>query len=183
MSLKETIEKFYMHYREEPYTLSSGVKSNYYFNIKALLLDPHDIIRLYREFSYLITKDLMDRKLDVDDYVVAGMELGGALLTQIMVCHGNDGVVIRKKQKDYGMQKRVEGDIMSQNIVIVDDVITSGKTVNEVSDYLRSDGWNILDIYCIIDRSSDGSYKSLYKESDFSTSKWINKNTFNSEIS
>ena len=109
----------------------------------------------------------MDRGLGGKEFTVAGMELGGALLTQIMVCHGCDGIVMRKKQKDYGMQKRIEGDIINYNIVVVDDVITSGKTVNEVADYLKNEGWNVLDIYCIIDRSSGGFYKSLYKEKDF----------------
>lgn len=162
MNLKDYIKDYgYMVKRDTEMTLSSGKKSNLYFDMKGLMLDGRGATLVSKEFS-----DLLARKLGYkQEYVLCGMELGGAQLVQLMVQRGYYGVIVRKKEKEYGLKKRIEGELM-ENVVIVDDVITSGNTVEEVKKIL-SGSCNILRTVCIIDRTEDQRYESLYKEKDF----------------
>lgn len=163
MNLKEDISRFYMK-EDLEYTLSSGRKSTLYFDIKGMLLNSNFAPEIYTQFLKLIIQNLRDVRVD---YGVVGMELGGAQMVQLMVAHGGfSGAIVRKTEKKYGLQKRIEGDLMD-NVVIVDDVITSGNTVEEVRKILAPNH-NILGTFCIIDRTEDGErYISLYKEKDF----------------
>lgn len=159
MNLKQYI-KDYGYMVRKGVTLSSGKKSNIYFDMKGLMLDGKGATMVSRDFAQLLLTEFGHGQ----QYVLCGMELGGAQLVQLMVQRGYYGAIVRKNDKEYGLQKRIEGDLQD-NVVIVDDVITSGNTVEEVKKILN--GHTILGTVCIIDRTEDGRYISLYKEKDF----------------
>ena len=93
MNLKDFIKEYFL--TEGDYTLSSGKKSNLYFDIKGLMLNPQGARMVGREFEKLLGGHKNQKGC------LIGMELGGALLTQIMIYRGFYGVVMRKKQKEY----------------------------------------------------------------------------------
>ena len=161
-NLKEYIKQNYMFYSndDQEYTLSSGTVSNIYFDIKGLMLDPKGAKMVHEKLLELIFLYTEGRSFNV-----VGMELGGAQIVQYMVARGFNGVIVRKNKKKYGLQKRMEGSIREDDlIVIVDDVITSGNTVREVRDLFSN---RQLSIYCVIDRTLEQKYNSLFKEKDF----------------
>ena len=162
MNLKQYIKDYgYMVKRDTEITLSSGKKSNLYFDIKGLMLNPVGAQLVITETTGLLNRINISRQ----DYAVGGMELGGAQLAQLLITARFNTFIVRKKEKEYGLKKRIEGELMD-NIVIVDDVITSGNTVEEVKKIL-SGSCNVLGTVCIIDRTEDQRYESLYKEKDF----------------
>lgn len=165
-NLKDYIKENYMFKSDKEYTLSSGTESNIYFDIKGLMLDPKGAADVHFEFVKLITQ-----KVEGLPYIIVGMELGGAQIVQFMVARGWYGAIIRKNKKKYGLRKRMEGNLICKhnNVVIVDDVITSGNTVEEVRHIISKQApyHNILGTFCIVDRTPDGRYNSLFKESDF----------------
>lgn len=164
MNLKDCIKKYYM--KTGDFTLSSGKKSNLYFDMKGLMLDSYITLPVFQKFFIMVNKNLIKENIFID-YGFAGMELGGAQIVQYMVALGNKGIIVRKQAKDYGLGGRIiQSDSPPKNVFIVDDVITSGKTVEEVKSLLAPTH-NILGIYCIIDRTEDKRYNSLFKESDF----------------
>ncbi len=143
------------------FTLSSGRKSDLYFDIKGLLMDPHPAATLHIEFITFIQESIGGKYA-----TFVGMELGGAQLVQFLVARGWHGAIVRKNQKKYGLKDRIIRSKASyEDVVIVDDVITSGNTVNEVAELFPAP--QVLGVFCIIDRSEKQDYNSLFKEDDF----------------
>lgn len=108
------------------FELHSGVKTNYYIDIRPLFLDSlvaHDVAMLM----------LMQLKSDVS--VIAGIEKSGFIIIPsiVAICHHQHlkGVLIRKIPKNYGMCRMIEGDYIPEGskIAIVDDIITTGASL------------------------------------------------------
>ncbi|MFM7774505.1 MAG: orotate phosphoribosyltransferase [Candidatus Kapaibacterium sp.] len=91
--------------------------------------------------------------------VLCGLELGGVPLATALSLHtGIPVAFVRKKAKEYGTCKIAEGyDIDGKDILVVEDVITSGGQVVLSAKDLRAHGANILGAVCVIDRESGGS--------------------------
>ena len=89
---------------------------------------------------------------------------------------GLNGFLIRKEAKGYGLQKRIEGNMIPP-VVIVDDVITSGKSVMDSIEAVNAEGVTPKGVVCVIDREEAGTpnvlkqnnikYSSLFKHSEF----------------
>jgi orotate phosphoribosyltransferase len=160
-------------------TLSSGRKSFLYFNMKPTMLD--------NEASYLIAREFL-ALLPAETDLVGGLEMGAVPLVSALcpVAHLEGRAVqsffVRKKKKDYGAQKLIEGlvdgaNLSGKNVVVVDDVTTTGNSVVATPDALRDLGANIVMVLSIVDREEGASerfaaeglrFESLFRASDFS---------------
>ena len=60
---------------------------------------------------------------------------------------GLKGFLIRKEAKGYGLQKRIEGNMIPP-VVIVDDVTTSGKSVMDSIEAVNAEGVTPKQWYC-----------------------------------
>ncbi len=167
--LKKLIEEKYLYRKEEEFTLSSGKKSNLYFDIKGLMLDPVGARIVAEEFEKLITlgNDEVKRLI-----VLGGLELGAALLAPLMAYRGFQTFVVRKKKKGYGYDELVIGKLgWGSSVMLIDDVITTGNSIEQCKEIL----YHVCVPFataCIVDRTGDevrkkGKYLSLFKESDF----------------
>ena len=167
--LKKIIEKKYLHRGD--YTLSSGQKSDKYFDIKGMLgyrvdknalLDGLDDYPNHWLLSHL-QKDLQFKS-------IGGIELGGALLvaslhTMIHKCF------IRKADRDHGLKKMIEGHPVSP-ILLVDDVISTGDTIQTAINFCELSKHKVAGILCAINRSGLDNINnlpihSLFVETDF----------------
>ena len=89
---------------------------------------------------------------------------------------GLNGFFIRKEAKGYGLQKRIEGNMVSP-VVIIDDVITSGKSVMDSIEAVNAEEITPRGVVCVIDREEESTpnvlkqnnikYSSLFKHSEF----------------
>jgi orotate phosphoribosyltransferase len=167
MRLKKLIEEKYM--KRGDYTLSSGKKSNLYFDIKGLMLDPVGAPLVAEEFEKLITlgNDEVKRLI-----VLGGLELGAALLAPLMAYRGFQTFVVRKKKKGYGYDELVIGRLAwGSSVMLIDDVITTGNSIEQCKQIL----YHVCVPFataCIVDRtggesSRKGKYLSLFNEKDF----------------
>ena len=72
--------------------------------------------------------------------------------------------------------KQIEGMIIDP-VVVVDDVLTSGKSIQKAMDAVEEHGYNVAGVVCILDREEKGienvlkqngvKYTPLFKHSDF----------------
>jgi orotate phosphoribosyltransferase len=64
------------------------------------------------------------------------------------------GFFVRKEVKDHGTKKRVEaaGDISNKNVVILEDVTTTGDSAMHAVDAARSAGANVVLVLSMVDR-------------------------------
>ena len=64
---------------------------------------------------------------------------------------------VRKQPKDHGTGKRVEGCFASgSRVVVVEDVITSGKSALQACDAVEAEGGTVLGVIALVDREGGG---------------------------
>jgi orotate phosphoribosyltransferase len=127
------------------FLLRSGRKSNYYLD-KYLFETQPDILKALGEMFAAKIPPQIDR--------IAGAELGAVALAAVtaMAC-GKPFVIIRNQKKDYGTSKLVEGTLKAgDNVMIVEDVLTTGGQVLEAARSLTDAGAKVAGIISVIDR-------------------------------
>ncbi len=127
------------------FTLRSGRKSNYYLDKYRFETQPDVLIELGKMFAAKVGPNI-DR--------IAGAELGAVALAAAtaMAC-GKPFVIIRNSKKDYGTSKLIEGVLNpGENVLIVEDVLTTGGQVLEAAATLKEAGAKIDRIAAVIDR-------------------------------
>ena len=131
------------------FTLRSGMKSTEYFDKYLFESDP----KILKEITNKLVK-----LLPQDTGVLAGLEMGGIpLSTALSLKTGIKTLFVRKEAKEYGTCKSAEGGkIAGQDIVIIEDVITSGGAVINAINDLKSQNGNILCVLSVIDREASG---------------------------
>jgi len=143
-------------YSEEPiFKLVSGRMSNYYFNCKAVTLHP--------EGMYLIGNLIFEMIKDLDVKGIGGLTLGAdpvayaVAYTSYLKMNPLEAFVVRKSAKSHGTMQWIEGDVKAgDRVVIIDDVITTGKSTIEAINRAKEAGLEIVKVICLIDRQEGG---------------------------
>jgi orotate phosphoribosyltransferase len=143
-------------YSEEPvFKLVSGRMSNYYFNCKTVTLHP--------EGMYLIGNILFDMIKDLNAKGIGGLTLGAdpiadaVAYTSYLKERPVEAFVVRKSAKAHGTMQWIEGNVKAgDNVVIVDDVITTGRSTIEAITRATEAGLNIVKVVALVDRQEGG---------------------------
>ena len=155
-------------------TLSSGRKSDFYVDGKMIEMSP--------EGAYLIGEVLFEQIKDHDINAIGGLAVGAVpVVTSVAVScyhHGKDveGVFVRAEPKAHGTKKTIEGRLPENaRVVVVDDVVTSGKSIMTAIEAIEERGGKIVLVLSIVDRdagareffASQGyTYESIYSKQD-----------------
>lgn len=139
---------------DEPFTLVGGMKSPYYVDGKGLLLDPLGS-KAFIDWLYPKLREIKPRPV-----AIGGMEVGSipiACLAMAMALEEDlqllQAFVVRKQSKPHGTELKVEGHLNSgDHVVIVDDVITTGRSTIKAIKAVEEVGCTVERIYCIVDR-------------------------------
>ncbi len=127
------------------FTLRSGRKSTWYID-KYLFSTKPDILRgIGPLFAELLPEGTT---------LLAGAELGGIpLVTTASMASELPCIFIRNQKKEYGTAKQLEGMLQpSDQVVIVEDIATTGGQVLEAAETITSLGATVLSIIAVIDR-------------------------------
>ena len=148
------LEKSYM---EGDFTLTSGRKSDYYFDCRQSSLNA--------EGAGLIGSIFVDMLGDAKVSAVAGMTMGADPLitaTSIMAhLQGKTlhGLIVRKEAKAHGAGRTVEGLANVQpgdSVLMVEDVVSTGGSVIKACKRIEEAGLKVAGIFCILDREEGG---------------------------
>jgi orotate phosphoribosyltransferase len=174
MRLKEIIKERGIVIKDV--TLSSNRKSHFYYDIKSIVSDP--------EGAALIGELMLTEILNIEPKTrsVGGLELGAIAIATTIVYSSNQlesknrisSFFVRKSVKTYGLEKMIEG-IVKEPVIIVDDVITTGKSVLDAMYALRNQEIYNINIMSVIDREAKENlldennikFHSLFKHSEF----------------
>ena len=131
------------------FLLRSGVVATEYFDKYLFEAQPTILQAIAEHISTLLPDDFSQ---------LAGLEMGGIpIATAISLHTGKRSVFVRKAAKEYGTCKLAEGgDIQGQQLVIIEDVVTSGGTIIDAVTALRSRGAIVQQVFCVIDREGSG---------------------------
>jgi len=133
------------------FVLTSGAISDYYIDIKKASTNPN-ILRK-------IAKEIADYTSGYD--IIAGMELGAVPLIVAVSLETNiPYVIIRKQKRDHGTSKQIEGpNINGKKVLIIEDVTTSGGSVLQAINIIRSNKGIVDEVIVVVDRQSGAEEK------------------------
>jgi len=136
---------------EGHFILSSGLHSKQYIQCAKLLSHPKK--------AEMICSSLADKikvkfkKIDIVlspalGGIIVGYEIGRQLKTETIFSERVDGKLILRR--NFKIKK-------DSNVLIVEDVITTGKSAVECGEIVKANNANLLGYACIIDRSDDNN--------------------------
>src|SRR5918996_1147838 len=145
--------------------LSSGKKTSYYYDIKRVAGDPKALMLMSK---LMIDEIIMPNFQDVRS--VGGLELGSiSLSTAIIMTHPHrkrgflSSFIVRKNPKEHGLEKKIEGKLQ-EPILIVDDVITSGRSIQYAIDAIRKENFNVEGVVCVLDREEESTQRNEFRK-------------------
>ena len=137
------------------FNLSSGRKSNYYFNIKRAITDP----TVLSIISKKVIENIPTLLCHVD--AVAGVEIGGVpIATAVSLDSGIPLIIVRKKSKGYGIGDSFIGNVEGKRIILVEDVTTTGSSVIKGIEKIRDSCGIINTVITVADRE-EGARQNL----------------------
>ena len=149
------IEKAFKYSEEPVFKLVSGRVSSYYFNCKAVALHPEGM-HLIGNLMFEMTKDLGIKG-------IGGLTLGAdpiayaVAYTSFLKGNPIEAFIVRKTPKSHGTMQLIEGNVRKgDRVVIVDDVITTGKSTIEAITKAKEEGIEVVKVIAFIDRQEGG---------------------------
>ncbi|KPJ78839.1 MAG: orotate phosphoribosyltransferase [Deltaproteobacteria bacterium SG8_13] len=143
-------------YSEEPvFKLVSGNMSRFYVNCKPTTLSARGMVLV----GNLVFDAVCNEKIEA----VGGLTFGAdpiavaAAFASALKGAPVDAFSIRKRQKDHGIVKWVEGDIQpGQRVAIIDDVATTGGSTIKAIERARLEGLEVVKAVILVDRQEGG---------------------------
>ena len=146
------------------FTLKSGRKSPYFFNASALI--EHGSLDKLGE---ILAAKVKDSNLEFDMIfgpAYKGIFLGSILATKLSKEKKMPICFNRKEVKDHGEGGSLIGALPKGNVLIIDDVISSGLAIREALDYLSKYDVNVAGALVTLDRQEQGQNSKLMASSE-----------------
>jgi orotate phosphoribosyltransferase len=151
-------------FRLGEFTLSSGIKSDYYIDCRTTTLHALGAELTGRVFLDLFRQQgwqpqaLGGLTMGADPIVVAAAVLSAQAGMPI------HGFLVRKSEKAHGMGRRIEGfQEKGASVVIVDDVCTTGSSTIQAIEAAREFGFNVIGAACLVEREEAGGRPATEK--------------------
>lgn len=143
-----------------PITLSSGKKSSYYIDCKQTSLDRDGIVLI----AQLLRKELEGIDAIGGPTLGADPFLGAILYDSWLQKKELSAFIVRKKSKQHGTQKMIEGPLQPKmKVAIIEDVITTGGSIQQAIQTVEEFGAKVVKVIVLVDREEGGT-KSLEQE-------------------
>ena len=144
---------------ENPFTWASGWKSPIYCDNRKILSFPESRTFIRQSLANVIQKKYGSSNL------IAGVATGaiahGALVAEEM---GLPFIYVRSAKKGHGKQNMIEGAYTSgQSVIVIEDLISSGKSSLEAVETLREEGLNVKGVISIFTYGFDTATENFKK--------------------
>tara|TARA_B100000242_G_C43000966_1_gene465018 strand:- start:666 stop:1304 length:639 start_codon:yes stop_codon:yes gene_type:complete len=146
------------------FTLKSGRKSPYFFNAAAFI--EHGALD---ELAEILVAKVKDSNLNFDMIfgpAYKGIFLGSILGTKLSKDKNIPICFNRKEVKDHGEGGSLIGATPKGNVLIIDDVVSSGLAITEALTILKSYEVNIAGALVTLDRQEKGQKTNLMASSE-----------------
>lgn len=143
--------------RRGDYVLASGRRSSYYIDCRLATMSAAGMVLIGR----LGLQGL--RTVGWQPVGVGGLTMGADPVAYAIAAasFGTDSPIdafsVRKESKDHGTGRMIEGNFEpGMSVVIVEDVITSGRSAQKAAAAVESAGGTVLGILAVVDREEGG---------------------------
>ncbi|OGC03431.1 orotate phosphoribosyltransferase [candidate division WOR-1 bacterium RIFOXYA12_FULL_43_27] len=149
------------------FTLSSGKKSDFYVDCRKVTLHPQG--------AKLIGKIILEKIKGLKIDAVGGMTMGAdPIIGAVITLSDLPGFIVRKKAKEHGTKQKIEGIIEKGfNVLIVEDVATTGASALEAITAAEEAGAKVVKVISVVDREEGASealknysFDPIFKKSD-----------------
>lgn len=142
-------------------TLASGGVSDFFFDMKKVSMDP--------EGSNMISDVILEILKSEDVDYIGGLE-SGAIPIVSSICTKSwtnkkpiSGFFVRKKPKERGTRKWIEGNLEENSrVILLDDVTTKGDSVLNAVEKVREKNCKVDKVITVVDRLA-GAKENLKK--------------------
>lgn len=148
------------------FTLTSGMKSSYYFDGRLLSLDP--------EGATLIARAFLPYLSQAGAEAVGGLTLGAdPIVVAVAMASYLEGrpvpaFIVRKERKEHGTRQNIEGPLKpGSRVAIVDDVCSTGGSLFQAIEEAEAAGCTVVKVLSILDRREGGSEAMADRGYDF----------------
>jgi len=130
------------------YVQASGATFSYYIDLRKIISNPQIFNQVIDAYSDIVQTLEFDR--------IAGIPYGALpTATGLALNLQRPMIFPRKEVKAHGTRRLIEGNFNpGETVVVIDDILISGKSVTEGADKLKSAGLKIKDIVVFIDHES-----------------------------
>jgi orotate phosphoribosyltransferase len=161
------------------FTLSTGEKSDFYFDCKHATLDGETLSHIADAFLNEI------KKFRVTPTAIGGLTMGADFIAAAVAMRAFQigaktvhASIVRQEPKKHGTKNLIENELPSGTpIVVVDDVITTGSSTRKACVEFQKAGYRIVGILALVDREAGGLQElarafncdalAVFKKSDF----------------
>jgi orotate phosphoribosyltransferase len=141
----------------KPYTWASGWKSPIYCDNRKLLSLPFIRDYIKSELANTVFEKFPDAEV-VAGVATAGIPWGAMVADQLKLPF----IYVRPKPKEHGLKNQIEGQYFpGQKIVVVEDLISTGKSSLQVVDILRGEQTEVLGMVAIFNYQFDVAKEAL----------------------
>jgi orotate phosphoribosyltransferase len=140
--------------------LSSGSTSDYYIDCRVTTLDA----RGAQLVGDVFLAEIREQGWEAD--AVGGLTLGAdPIVVAVAVTSGTmHGFLVRKAEKQHGTGQRIEGfREKGAQVVIVDDVCTTGSSTVQAIEAAREYGFEVIGVMCLVERQDAYGRPSVEK--------------------
>ncbi|NDF98950.1 MAG: orotate phosphoribosyltransferase [Chitinophagia bacterium] len=152
--------------------LSSGEEADFYVDLRRVTLDA--------VAAPLVGEVMLELTKDLEYEAVGGLTLGAdpvaTAMLHVAAKRGKklDAFVVRKSEKNHGLQRRIEGpDVRGLRVLVVEDTSTTGDSVIAAVKVLREAGAKVVGVAVVVDRGAKArcekeklSYSAAYNLQD-----------------
>ena len=135
------------------FILSSGQRADLYVDLRQVLLDGR--------LAPLAGRVMLGLTWDLGYEAVGGLTMGAdPVATAVMHAAARrgtpiDAFVVRKKEKEHCLQRRIEGpDVSGRRVLVVEDTSTTGASPLAAADALREAGAAVVGVAVLVDRGA-----------------------------
>jgi orotate phosphoribosyltransferase len=144
----------------QPFTWASGWKSPIYCDNRKLLSLPHIREYVKSELCNVVFEKFSEADV-IAGVATAGIAWGAMVADQLKLPF----IYVRPKPKDHGLGNQIEGQYeKGQKILVMEDLISTGKSSLQVVDVLRKSGLEVIGMVSIFNYRFDIAREAFEKE-------------------
>ena len=151
------------------YTLKNGRRTDTYFDGRMLSMDPYGATLIGRLILPIVRTNGANA---IGGPAISAIPIATAVairsITEITQPPGPEPIpafTIREERKPHGLQKVIDGPLPpSSSVALVDDTMTTGKSIIDAMDTLTNEGHTIRTIVVLLDRQEDTEQARLIRD-------------------
>ena len=130
---------------KNPFTWTSGIKSPIYCDNRLILSYP-DVRKFIADEMTDIVKNLYGEKISIAGVATGAIAIGAMIAERLNLPYS----YVRPEPKGHGLKNQIEGNIQQgSNVVIIEDLISTGKSSLSAINALKSEGYNVMGMLSI----------------------------------